>query len=80
MATAAIIATIFILAFGLLCFKRPGKALEIQRRFYEKINWKIEPIVVQKELKNTRAMGFFMVMVGSATLILVLLKILILPK
>lgn len=48
-----------ILAFlnGLICFANPSLAIKIQQKFYEKINWKIEPINLNKELRNTRIMG-----------------------
>ena len=50
------IATIIVVA-GLFLFLRPAHAIELQRRFYEKINWRIEPISMQKELRNTKIMG-----------------------
>jgi len=42
---------------GIICFTRPLLAIKIQQRFYEKINWKIEPINFAKEIRNTRIMG-----------------------
>ncbi|MDD5356419.1 MAG: hypothetical protein PHY56_07790 [Candidatus Omnitrophica bacterium] len=42
---------------GIICFTRPLLAIKIQQKFYEKINWKIEPIDLAKELRNTRIMG-----------------------
>ena len=47
------------LAFGFFLTNAPLKAFEIQRRFYELINWRIEPISVKKEIRNTRWMGIF---------------------
>ncbi|MDD5005611.1 MAG: hypothetical protein PHS93_03800 [Candidatus Omnitrophica bacterium] len=48
-----------VLAFlnGAICLLNPGLAIRIQQKFYEKINWKIEPINLIKELRNTRIMG-----------------------
>jgi len=46
---------------GILFITKPAVAIEIQRRFYAKINWKIEPISMQKELRNTRMMGLILV-------------------
>lgn len=48
--------------FGLFIYCKPLKAFEIQKRFYELINWRIEPISVQKEIRNTRLMGVFLVL------------------
>ena len=40
---------------------RGAGAFEIQRRFYARINWRIEPISFEKEMRNTRLMGVFFV-------------------
>jgi hypothetical protein len=45
---------------GLFIYSRPAKAIEIQKSFYEKINWRIEPISMHKEIRNTAAMGLFL--------------------
>ena len=42
---------------GLICFLNPALAIKLQQKFYAKINWKIEPINLNKELRNTRIMG-----------------------
>lgn len=42
---------------GTICAANPSQAIKIQQRFYEKINWKIEPINLKKELRNTKIMG-----------------------
>jgi hypothetical protein len=52
----------------------PHLAIEIQRRFYEKINWNIEPISVSKEILNTRIMGWCIILVIIAALFFVLTK------
>lgn len=52
------IASIFIGAF---LFLKPAVAIEIQRKFYERINWRIEPVSMEKEVRNTKAMGLFLV-------------------
>lgn len=66
--------TLIILSFGILCVRRPERAIELQRKFYEKINWKLEPIVLKQELKNTRIMGMFMVIASALTLVVIILK------
>ncbi|MFH1641196.1 MAG: hypothetical protein ABIA66_04430 [Candidatus Omnitrophota bacterium] len=57
------------LSISLLLIIRPFLALEIQRKFYEKINWRIEPISVEKERRNTRIMGFILIVLLLAALI-----------
>jgi hypothetical protein len=54
---------------GLFVFFKPELTIEIQRRFYEKLNWRIEPINVPKEIRNTGIMGMFLVVVAIATMI-----------
>ena len=54
---------------GLFVFFKPGLTIEIQRRFYEKLNWRIEPINMQKEIRNTKIMGAFLAIVAIATII-----------
>lgn len=58
----------FILAF------KPHIAIEIQRRFYEKINWKIEPISMEKELRNTQIMGIFVIVAAVLTILYAIIK------
>jgi len=57
---------------GLLLIFKPTLAIEIQKRFYEKINWKIEPVSMQKEIRNTRIMGWFLIILLIAILVLIL--------
>ena len=64
-----IIFSCFILLVAFLLIIKPSLAIEIQRRFYEKINWKIEPISMHKELRNTQLMGWFLIIVWLATFI-----------
>jgi hypothetical protein len=62
---------IFALALGLFLFLRPTRAIDAQCRFYEKINWRLEPISMEKEIRNTKVMGLFLI-------VLVLISVLVL--
>jgi len=64
-----ILLSVFSAAVGLFIFFKPALAIEIQKRFYAKINWRIEPISMQKELRNTRIMGIFLFALTVATLV-----------
>ncbi|MCX5708599.1 MAG: hypothetical protein NTY14_06490 [Candidatus Omnitrophica bacterium] len=57
------------ITIGLFVFLKPELTIEIQRRFYEKLNWRIEPINVPKEIRNTKIMGMFLVVVAIATVV-----------
>lgn len=56
-------ALLFILAgiiFGAFIFLNTSLAIKIQMKFYEKINWRMEPLSMQKEIRNTKIMGLFL--------------------
>ncbi len=80
--SACIINTPFLLTsisvvgiiIGLFVFFKPELAIEIQRKFYEKINWRLEPISMPKEIRNTKIMGMFLVVVSLAAMIYGYLK------
>jgi len=59
------------LAAGIFLVKKPQASIEIQKRFYAGINWKIEPISMPKEMRNTRLMGLFLIALSLAILYLV---------
>lgn len=65
-----LIATLGIisLAFGAFCAKNPKGAIAFQQRFYERINWRITPVDMAKEIRNTKIMGFFLLLCGALTL------------
>ena len=47
-------------AIGLFLCRRPVQAIRLQQRFYEKINWRMEPVSWDTEVRNTRIMGIFL--------------------
>ncbi|MFQ5952398.1 MAG: hypothetical protein ACE5JK_03230 [Candidatus Omnitrophota bacterium] len=53
--------SIIVVIFGCFLFFRPKLVIELQIKFYEKINWRIEPLSMQKEIRNTRIMGLFVI-------------------
>lgn len=68
MLTPILISVIGII-IGLFVFFKPELTIEIQRKFYERINWRIEPISMQKEIRNTKIMGIFLVVLATVTII-----------
>jgi hypothetical protein len=69
-----ILLSLFGMGAGLFIFFNAPQSIEIQRKFYEKINWRIEPISMQKEVSNTKIMGIFLCLLSLITLILIMLK------
>ena len=68
---------IFAISIFLGCFLLLGssRAIEIQRRLYEKMNWRIEPISMQKEIRNTRFMGLFLLILILLSIIYLVVKV-----
>ena len=62
---AAVSISLFVGAF---IYLKPFWAIEIQKKFYEIINWRIEPISLEKEIRNTKIMGLFLMIFVVATL------------
>ncbi len=52
---------LLMVLMGVFLVLRPARTIEMQKRFYEKINWRVEPISMTKELRNTRLMGVFLI-------------------
>ena len=53
---------------GAFFYLKPLWAIEIQKKFYEMINWRIEPISLEKEIRNTKIMGLFLMIFVVVTL------------
>jgi hypothetical protein len=62
------------LCLGIFLMRKPRLAIQIQKKFYEKINWRMEPISMEKEIRNTRLMGGFLILIFIAVLGLTLAK------
>jgi hypothetical protein len=72
--TIFILFSIFGIVIGFFLAFNPQLAIELQRRFYAKINWRIEPISMSKEIRNTRLMGGFLIILTIATLLIVIIR------
>lgn len=59
-------------ALGVAIFSSPKDAIEVQRRFYELINWRIEPISMEREVRNTRVMGLLLILAAIGTVIYII--------
>ncbi len=46
---------------GLAMFFKTASLIEMQIKFYAKINWHMKPISMPKEIKNTKFMGLVLV-------------------
>ncbi len=60
----------FGLALGFLLFFKPAFAIEIQRRFFLAINWRLEPVSMERELRMTRYMGIFLLVMVAVSIVL----------
>jgi hypothetical protein len=57
------------LATGIFIVRQPRRVIDIQKKFYLLINWQIEPVSMDIELRNTRWMGLFLILFAVAALI-----------
>lgn len=62
------------IALGLILVWLPGACIEFQRRAYLLINWRMEPISMDRELNNTRLLGFGLTSFSLIGLVFVLFK------
>ncbi len=59
------LAALLILAgmlFGIFILLRSALVIKLQIKFYEMINWRISPISMEKEVRNTKYMGMFLIL------------------
>jgi hypothetical protein len=69
-----ILISVVSVLIGFVLNLKPEWAIQIQKKFYEKINWRIEPISMKKEIRNTRIMGIFLIIISLLTIIYIFIK------
>lgn len=62
------------IVIGFFVFQKPQETIAIQKKFYENINWRMEPISMPKEIKSTKLMGFFLFSFTIITLVYSILR------
>ncbi|MBU3910957.1 MAG: hypothetical protein KKD90_00040 [Candidatus Omnitrophica bacterium] len=65
---------VIAIAFGGMVAWKPKKIIDMQIALYRPFNWKIEPISMEKEIRNTRIMGSVVLILGILSLGYILLK------
>ena len=58
------VASILAIMLGVFFVRKPGPAINFQIAFYRLINWKMEPVSWDREIRNTRVMGVFTILCG----------------
>ena len=61
------------LAIGIFLMRAPDRAIEMQKKFYARINWRMEPISMPRELHNTRLMGWVLVVASFMSVVYLLM-------
>ncbi|PIU39973.1 MAG: hypothetical protein COT00_04130 [Candidatus Omnitrophica bacterium CG07_land_8_20_14_0_80_50_8] len=56
--------TVVAMALGAVVVWQPRKIIDMQIAAYRLINWKMEPISMEKEIRNTRIMGLAVLILG----------------
>jgi len=64
---------VIVIIFGALVALKPKKTIDVQIALYRPFNWKLEPISMEKEIRNTRIMGLTVLVLGILSLIYILL-------
>ena len=59
----------FVVLFGLFVFIGAPAVIKGQIKFYKKINWRVAPISMKKEVRSTKTIGLFLFAVGVVTII-----------
>ena len=65
--------TIIVIIFGALVAWKPKRTIEIQIALYRPFNWKLEPISMEKEIRNTRIMGATALILGIISFIYIII-------
>jgi len=60
--------------FGALVAWNPKKAINTQTAIYRIFNWKLVPISMQKEMRNTRIMGLIVIIAGALAAVYIALS------
>ena len=55
-----ILAALIALTLGSYIYTSPQEVILLQQKFYTLINWRMEPISMPKEIRNTKIMGAFL--------------------
>ncbi len=68
------ICTVLGLVYGVFLLRKAALAIELQIKFYEKINWRMEPISMEAEIRNTRNMGKFLIALTIVTALIMIVE------
>jgi hypothetical protein len=53
---------LFALITGSFVYSSPERIIDIQKKFYALINWRMEPISMPREIRNTKLLGLFLIL------------------
>ena len=62
-----------VIVFGALIAWNPRKIIDAQTAIYRLINWKMEPVSMEKEVRNTGIMGLALLILGIIALVYILM-------
>ena len=65
---------VIVSVFGVLIAWKSKKIIEIQTAIYRPFNWKLEPVSMEKGIRNTRIMGLIVLIAGVLALVYVVLS------
>ena len=62
------------LGLGVLSAGWPGRSIALYQWIMERINWKVEPIDLVREVRNTRIEGLLLIVLGLTTFVIASLR------
>lgn len=64
----AVIIGLTSLLFGIVALLRSESVIKFQQRYCERINWKVEPISWELEVRSTKRFGRILIFLGTVLL------------
>jgi len=66
--------SITVIVLGALVAWKPGETINAQIAIYRVFNWRLEPISMEKEIRNTRIMGIAALVMGIISVAWIIIK------
>jgi len=65
---------LIVTIFGALVAWKPREVIDMQIALYRAFNWRLEPISMEKEIRNTRIMGLAAFIMGMISVVSIVIK------
>lgn len=69
----AVVISVVSFIFGIVALSHPNSVIKFQQKFCERINWRVEPISWEIEIKSTKRFGRILILLSMVILALVIM-------